>query len=55
MRQGAGMGELLKAFDKVGSEHEKMEAAKFNDDATFKALINQVDPGVRAVCGVSMG
>jgi hypothetical protein len=34
--------ELLKAFDAVGSEHEKIEPEKFNDDATYKSGINQV-------------
>jgi hypothetical protein len=40
--QGAGVEELLEAFDKLGSEHERMEAEKFNDDGTYKAGINQV-------------
>ncbi len=40
--QGAGTEELLEAFDAVGSEHEKMETEKFNDDGTYKAGINQV-------------
>jgi hypothetical protein len=41
-RQGAGVAELLEAFDAVGKKHEKMEADKFNDDGTYKAGINQV-------------
>jgi hypothetical protein len=45
--QGAGVAELLEAFDEVGREHERMEADEFNDDATYKAGINQV----RVVCG----
>jgi hypothetical protein len=45
--QGAGVAELLEAFDEVGKEHERMEAEKFNDDATYKAGINKV----RAVFG----
>ena len=40
--QGAGVAELLEAFDEVGKEHERMDAEKFNDDATYKAGINQV-------------
>ncbi len=36
------MAELLAAFDAVGREHERMEADKFNADATYKAGINQV-------------
>ncbi len=40
--QGAGVEELLKAFDAVGLEHERMEAEKFNEDATYKAGIIQV-------------
>jgi hypothetical protein len=45
--QGAGVAELLEAFDEVGKEHERMEAEKFNDDGTYKAGINKV----RVVCG----
>jgi hypothetical protein len=45
--QGAGVAELLEAFDEVGKEHEGMEADKFNHDATYKAGINKVG----AVCG----
>ncbi len=41
------MAELLGAFDEVGKEHERMEADKFNDDATYKAGINKV----LVVCG----
>ena len=41
-RQGAGVAELLAAFDALGKQHEAMEADKFNDDGTYKAGINQV-------------
>ncbi len=40
--QGAGVEELLKAFDAVRKEHEGMEAEKYNDDTIYKARINQV-------------
>ncbi len=41
-QQGAGVAELLEAFDEVGKKHERMEADEFNDDGTYKAGINQV-------------
>ncbi len=40
--QGAGMEELLSAFDAVRATHEGMAAEEFNDDATYKAGIDQV-------------
>ncbi len=40
--QGAGVAELLEAFDEVGKEHEGMDPTKFNDDGTYKAGINKV-------------
>ncbi len=40
--QGAGVAELLEAFDAVRGKHEKMDPTEFNDDATYKAGINQV-------------
>ncbi len=42
MGQGAGVAELLAAFDEVGSEHEAMDPTEFNDDGTYKAGINKV-------------
>ncbi len=41
-QQGAGVADLLKAFDAVGKKHEKMDPTEFNDDGTYKAGINQV-------------
>jgi hypothetical protein len=47
--QGAGVLELLAAFDLVVNKHEGMAADLFNDDGTYKAGIVQVirggDPG----------
>ncbi len=40
--QGAGVAELLKAFDMVREKHEGMDPKEFNDDSTYKAGINQV-------------
>ncbi len=45
--QGAGVAELLDAFDAVRGKHEGMDPKEFNDDGTYKAGINQV----RVVCG----
>ena len=44
------MAELLEAFDEVGKEHERMEADKFNHDATYKAGINKVREVWRGGC-----
>ncbi len=43
--QGAGMEELLGAFDAVREKHAAMAADEFNDDGIYQAGINQV-PGV---------
>ncbi len=40
--QGAGVAELLDAFDAVREKHEGMDPTEFNDDGTYKAGINQV-------------
>jgi hypothetical protein len=40
--QGAGVAELLDAFDAVREKHEGMDPKEFNDDGTYKAGINQV-------------
>jgi hypothetical protein len=40
--QGAGVAELLLAFDELRGKHEGMEPKEFNDDSTYKAGINQV-------------
>jgi hypothetical protein len=45
--QGAGVGELLAVFDAVRAKHEGMAAEAFNDDATYKGGIIQVEGGGR--------
>ncbi len=40
--QGAGLGELLPAFDAMRGKHEGMEAAEYNDDGTYKASTIEV-------------
>ena len=45
--QGAGVAELLSAFDAVRAEHEGMAAEAFNDDVAYKTGINQVGGGAR--------
>ncbi len=40
--QGAGVEELLVAFDALRTVHETMVAEKFNHDGTYKAGINEV-------------
>ena len=40
--QGAGLGELLPAFDAMRGRHEGMEAAEYNDDGTYKASTIEV-------------
>jgi hypothetical protein len=44
-RQGAGVEELLGAFDEVRGAHEAMTAEDFNDDGVYKGGINQVRGG----------
>ena len=45
MVQGAGVAELLSAFDAVRAEHEGMAAEAFNDDVAYKTGIIQVGGG----------
>ncbi len=49
VQQGAGVEELLQAFDVVRERHENMDAKEFNRDATYKDGLNQVRVVVRLV------
>ncbi len=40
--QGAGVAELLAAFDAVHKKHEAMHADEFNNDGTYQRGINTV-------------
>ncbi len=39
---GAGLEELLHAFDEMGANHKRMEPKTFNEDSNYKIGINQV-------------
>ena len=42
VRQGAGVEELLRAFDVVRAKHEGMDAGEYNADGTYKDAIIMV-------------
>ncbi len=45
--QGAGLGELLAAFDAMRGKHEGMEAAEYNDDGTYKPEASTIEVRTR--------